>query len=249
MAGAAEEKLTKVAGLSAVAAVFRRDPERVVRLYYDESLKTAAGPYCAELARRRRPYRLLAPDELARVAGTVLHGGIVAAVRPREVPDLALETAKQWAKAGAAAVLLDGVGNPHNLGAIARTLAFFGLEHLLLSDHPAQAGLSDAAYRVAEGGLEFLDVRRLTGVAQHLKSLRLHYHVVGTALHAKGVPPEAVPRDRRPFLLVLGNEENGLPPQTLAACETIVTIPGSGQVQSLNVSATAAILVYSLLSR
>jgi TrmH RNA methyltransferase len=248
-AGAAEEKLTKIAGLSAVAAVFRREPERVARLYYDDSMKTAAGPFCAELARLRRPYRLLPPDEMARVAGTVLHGGIVAAVRPREVPDLALETAKQWAKSGAAAVLLDGVGNPHNLGAIARTLAFFGLEHLLLSDHPAQAGLSDAAYRVAEGGLEFLDVRRLTGVARTLKSLRPHYHVVGAALHERGVPPEAAPLDRRPLLLVLGNEENGLPPPTLAACETLVTIPGSGQIQSLNVSATAAILAYSLLVR
>jgi TrmH RNA methyltransferase len=248
-AGAAEEKLTKIAGLSAVAAVFRREPERVVRLYYDDSMKVAAGPFCAELARLRRPYRLLPPEEMARVAGTVLHGGIVAAVRPREVPDLALDTAKRWAKSGAAAVLLDGVGNPHNLGAIARTLAFFGLGHLLLSDHPAQAGLSDAAYRVAEGGLEFLDVRRLPGPAQALKNLRPHYHVVGTALHARGVSPEAVPLDRRPIVLVLGNEENGLPPPTLAACETVVTLPGSGQIQSLNVSATAAILVYSLLLR
>lgn len=246
-AGAAEEKLSKIAGLSAVAAVFRREPERVVRLYYDDSMKTVAGPFCAELARLRRPYRLLSPEEMARVAGTVLHGGIVAAVRPREVPELSLETAQQWAKAGAATVLLDGVGNPHNLGAIARTLAFFGLGHLLLSDLPAQAGLSDAAYRVAEGGLEFLDVRRLTGPAQALKKLRSHFHVVGTALQARGVPPEAVPLDRRPILLVLGNEENGLSPPTLAACETIVTLPGCGQVQSLNVSATAAILTYSLL--
>lgn len=247
--GAAEEKLTKIAGLSAVTAVFRREPERVVRLYYDDSMKTAAGPFCTELARLRRPYRLLPPDAMVRVAGTVLHGGIVAAVRPREVPEITLETAKHWAKSGAATVLLDGVGNPHNLGAIARTLAFFGLGHLLLSDHPAQAGLSDAAYRVAEGGLEFLDVRRLAGAAQALKGLRPHFHVVGTALHARGVPPEAVPQDRRPILLVLGNEENGLPPPTLAACETVVTLPGSGRIQSLNVSATAAILAYSLLLR
>lgn len=244
-----DEKLTKVAGPSAVAAVFRRDPERVVRLYYDASMKTAVGSYCAEMARLRRVYRLLEPEELTRVAGTVLHGGIVAAVKPREVPVLSQETAQQWAKAGKPAVLLDGVGNPHNLGAIARTLAFFGLEHLLLSDHPTQAGLSDAAYRVAEGGLEFLDVRRLVDASRILKSLRAHYHVIGTALHAKGTPPEAVPLDRRPILLVLGNEEVGLPAPTLAACETIVTLPGTGQIQSLNVSATAAILAYVLLRK
>lgn len=243
------EKVTRVAGLPAVAAVFATDPERVLRLYYDASRKTKAGPFCAFLARKRRPYRLLPPDELARVAGTVLHGGIVAVVRPRVLLPFAFDQARRWARFGTPLLLLDGVSNPHNLGAIARTLAFFGGDHLILSDHPAQAGLSDAAYRVAEGGLEYLQVHTMRNCGPLLHRLHPHYRVIGTALTPRGVTPEAVPADDRPTLLVLGNEEEGLPAATLAACETIVTIPGCGRVQSLNVAATAAILIYRWFSR
>ena len=59
----------------------------------------------------------------------------------------------------------------------------------------------------------------------------------------------ALRRAERPLALVLGNEEHGLPPATLAACEAIVTIPGSGLVQSLNVAASAAILLHALARR
>jgi TrmH RNA methyltransferase len=243
------EKAARIAGLPAVAAVFANDPERALRLYYDDSRKTEAGPYCAFLARKRRPYRLLPPEELARVAGTVLHGGIVAVVRPKLPLPLAFGQARSWARAGAPVLLLDGVGNPHNLGAIARTLAFFGGDHLVLSDHPAQAGLSDAAYRVAEGGLEYLQVHTIRNCGSILHRLHPHYRIIGTALTPRGVAPQAVPADDRPPLLVLGNEEEGLPAATLAACETVITIPGCGRMQSLNVAATAAILIYTLFSR
>lgn len=243
------EKVARIAGLPAVAAVFAHDPERVLRLYYDDSRKTEAGPFCAYLARKRRPYRLLPLEELARVAGTVLHGGIVAVVRPKPLVPIAFGLARSWAQAGNPLLLLDGVGNPHNLGAIARTLAFFGGDHLILSDHPAQAGLSDAAYRIAEGGLEYLQVHTMRNCGPMLHSLRPLYRVIGTALIPRGVAPEAVATDDRPPLLVLGNEEDGLPAATLAGCETVVTIPGCGRVQSLNVAATAAILIYTLFSR
>jgi TrmH RNA methyltransferase len=144
-------------------------------------------------------------------------------------------------------VVLDGIGNPHNLGAIARTAAFLGIDRLVISDDPAQAGPSDAAYRVAEGGLEFVHVFRASALPRALQQLKPAYRVVGTAL-GRGRKPEALPRDRA-IALVLGNEERGLSPATLHACDEIVTIPGSGWVQSLNVAATAAILIHALRGR
>jgi TrmH RNA methyltransferase len=146
-------------------------------------------------------------------------------------------------------VILDGVGNPHNLGAIARTMAYFGLKYLLISDHPAQAGLSDAAHRVAEGGLEHLEVYRAVGCAKVIKSLREYYRVVGTSLGGRSVELDKLPADPRPLALVLGNEEHGLPYETLNLCEAALLIPGSGQVQSLNVSATAAILIHQMAAK
>lgn len=236
----------RVAGLPAVSALFARDPRRAERLFYDERMKEPAGPFCKLMAAQHKPYRMVLPDELARIAGTALHGGIVAVAKPRPLPAFDPLDAKGWAAAGQPLLLLDGVGNPHNLGAIARTLAFFGMARLVLSDHPGQALPSEAAYRVSEGGLEWVELYRAERFAARLKLLKAHYRVVGTALGA-GRPLEQVLKPgAKPVAVVLGNEEDGLPPATLAACDEIATIAGGGRVQSLNVAATAAIIIHEL---
>jgi TrmH RNA methyltransferase len=238
------EKLIRIAGVPAVAAVFDRNPERVERLFYDAATRPLVGGWCRRLARDRKPYRMVPADELARVAGTVLHGGIVAVVRPRPVSAFDAAAALHWARGGQPLLLLDGIGNPHNLGAIVRTAAFFGLDRLVISDHPAQAGPSEAAHRVAEGGLEHVELVRAERFGEALRRLRAGYRVVGTAL-GRGRPLTELPRDR-PVAMVLGNEETGLGRETLDACEDIVTLRGSGRVQSLSVAATAAILIHML---
>jgi RNA methyltransferase, TrmH family len=245
-------KLLRVAGLPAVAALFATAPHRVERLFFDQRMRARVSDFCAELARARKPFRLVPSEELERVAGSVMHGGVVALAQPRPVPILdltkAADKAADWARGGEPLLLLDGIGNPHNLGAIVRTAAFFGLPRIVLSDHPAQAGPSDASYRVAEGGLEYVELHRSVRFANTLQQLRRSYRVIGTAA-GNGQPIEALRRAERPLAVVLGNEEHGLPPATLAACEAIVTIPGSGLVQSLNVAASAAILIHALASR
>jgi TrmH RNA methyltransferase len=141
--------LSRVAGLPAVAALFATAPERVERLFFDERLKGAASKFAAEMARARKPYRMVEGAELQRIAGSAMHGGIVALAQPKPVLVFDAEETFGWARDGKLLVLLDGVGNPQNLGAIARTVAFFGLPRLVLSDHPGQAGVSDASRRVA----------------------------------------------------------------------------------------------------
>jgi TrmH RNA methyltransferase len=148
-----------------------------------------------------------------------------------------------WAKSGKPLIVLDGIGNPHNLGAIARSAAFFGLERMVLADRPDQALPSDASYRVAEGGLEHLDLCRAPLPAA-LFEMRPAYRVIGTAL-GHGQVPDRV-KTGPLVALVFGNEETGLDPATIAACDQIWSIPGSGRVQSLNVAAAAAILLYLL---
>lgn len=234
--------LTRVAGLAAVSALFATSPERVERLFYLHERSGDVEAFCEELARRRKPFRRVGVDELARVAGTAMHGGVVALARPRPLLSFDPEFGEAWRKTTPLVLALDGVGNPHNLGAIVRTAAFFGLDRLLVSDHPAQASPSDAAHRVAEGGLEFVQIYRAAGLPGLLKRLKPAYRIVGTAL-GTGRPLEQVRADR-PIVLVLGNEEAGLEPPTMAACDEIVTLPGSGWVQSLNVAATAAILIH-----
>lgn len=235
-------ELARIAGLRAVEALFERDPERVERLFFLPAQQTAAAPFAGRLARARKPYRAVDAAELARIAGSAMHGGIVAVARPRPIAVFDPADVARWARHESLVVVLDGVSNPHNLGAIARTAAFFGVARLLLSEHPAQALPSDAAYRVAEGGLDRLDLVRVR-LPGALASLGRSFRTVATALDDRAQPLGEVPRDR-PVALVLGNEERGVPATTLSACASVARIPGGGGVQSLNVAAAAAIAIH-----
>ena len=242
-----DRKLMHVAGLPAVEALFATAPERIERLFFEASLKNKTGQMCLALAQRHKTYRVVTAVELEKVAGTAMHGGIVALAAPTQVLTFDTAQAAEWARTGEPLLVLDGVGNPHNLGAIARTAAFFGLKRLVISSHPEQASPSDAAYRVARGGLEHVTIYRAEKIADALKRLRKDYMVVGTALE-RGKAMAAYRGGSRPLCVVLGNEEEGLPRDTLAACEGIVTLGGGGAVQSLNVAASAAILIHELVA-
>lgn len=235
----------RIAGLAAVAALFAKRPEAALRLFYLPARRREAGPFCKLLAAARKPYREVPPEELARIAGTPHHGGLVAVAAPRAVPELGAPFPKDLLAARVLPVL-DGIGNPHNLGALARSAAFFHCAGMLLSGDPRQAGLSDAAYRTAEGGLEHLALFRVAQLPVALRAMALKFTVVA-AVAKGGVAPADLPR-ARPFALVLGNEEAGLAPATLAACAHRVTLPGSGRVESLNVAAAGAVLIQALES-
>ena len=224
-------------------ALFDCDPGRVERLFFELAFRTDLDPFCRALARAHKPYRQVGSAELARIAGTVLHGGAVAIARPRPFVDLDPKAARAWAQDRKPILILDGIGNPHNLGAIARSTAFFGLARIVLADRPDQALPSDAAYRIAEGGLEYLALYRAPLPAA-LPLLRQAYRIVGTSL--TGSSPGMEPTGERPVALILGNEKIGLDAATLALCDEVVRIPGSGHVQSLNVASAAAILIYLL---
>ena len=238
-----ERELLRICGLAAVRALFERDLGRVERLFFAPVLRGELDACCQELGRTRKPYRQVDSAELARVAGTVLHGGAVAIARPRPLVDFDPAAARTWAQDGKPLLILDGIGNAQNLGAIARSAAFFGLARIVLADRFDQALPSDAAYRIAEGGLEYLAMYRAPLPAT-FRPLRHAYRIVGTSLAGRSATVE--PTGDRPVALILGNEKTGLEAATLALCDEVVRIPGSGHVQSLNVASAAAILIYLL---
>lgn len=242
-----DDKLVRVCGAPSVAELFNSAPERVERLYFDAGNKAGAQDYCTVLARRHKVYRQIGADELKRVSGTAMHGGIVALAHPRPVRDLDFTAAQSWASNGSPLLILDGIANPQNIGAIARTAAYFGIARMVLSDHPAQAGLSDASYRLAMGGLDRIDIYRAKALAETLARLSAFYHVVGTS-GTKGTWLEKWPKPDKPIALVLTGEESPMSPQLRAACGSVIALRGRGQVKSLSITASAAILLHALFA-
>ncbi|MFL1463738.1 TrmH family RNA methyltransferase [Roseococcus sp. DSY-14] len=240
---AAQRDFQRICGVNAVRALFLRRPEAVLALNYVEARRPVAGPLCRYLARHRRPYDEVTPERLARLAGTEHHGGIMALAAPRWAEELGAPPPPSLF-AGRLLPVLDGIGNPHNLGAIARTACFFGARALLLSGDERQADLSEAAFRTAEGALEHLSVFRAPDLPGTLRRLSGQFTTVA-AVAKGGVPPAQVPRGK-PIALVLGNEETGPAPEVLAACQGTVTLEGSPLVESLNVAAATAVLLHAL---
>jgi TrmH RNA methyltransferase len=241
-----ERDLVAICGLAAVAALFARDPGRVERLFFAPRLAPGLAAARHVLGQARKPYREVGDDELARIAGTVRHGGVVAITRPRPVPPFEATLAAGWARDGRTLLILDGIGNPHNLGAIVRSAAYLGVECVILAERPEQALPSAASYRVAEGALDRVALYRAALPGSLAALRRAGYLVVGSAL-GRGTKLRDF-HSERPVALVLGNEERGIDPATLALCDAIITIPGSGAVQSLSVAAAAAVLLYGLTS-
>jgi TrmH RNA methyltransferase len=238
-------------GLAAVRARFARDPDSILRLFFDYATGRQVGVMSKVLAQKKKIYRCVEPAELEKIAGTVHHGGIVAVVPAPVLRGPTTDEMRAWAAKRAPLLLLDRIGNAHNLGAIARTAGFFGVSRIVLPAHPDAALPGEAAYRVAEGGLEAVEIFRTADLVKFARELgAAGYEVVGAA--TRGGRPDAARDHRataRPIALVLGNEEHGLAPELAAACTRLVTIPGSGKVESLNVSVAAAVLMWELLAR
>ncbi len=233
--------------LAAVRALFAQDAGAIRRLYFDYPTGRRIGVMCKALAAARRVYRCVEPAELEKIAGTVHHGGIVAVIEQRELRPPGNEDLRLWARNREMLLLLDRIGNAHNLGAIVRTAAFFGVEQLVIPDCPEQALPGEAAHRVAEGGMAHVTFHRVRSLVEFIRQVRPAYEVIGGAVRGAEpldarAPPEAPPA--KPLALVLGNEEHGLTPEVAAACDRLVFIPGSGAVESLNVAAAAAVLLH-----
>ncbi len=139
---------------------------------------------------------------------------------------------------------LDCLQDPHNVGAVFRSAAFFGVQGVVVT-RDRSAPLNSTVHDIAAGGLEhapFAMQGNLSRALDHAKEAGLW--ILGSSEHAKQDISE-VPRDR-PWLLVLGNEEKGLRRLTLDKCDEVCKLSPRGAVTSLNVSVAAGILIATL---
>ena len=232
----------RIHGMNALSAVFAKRPKAIRKLYLLEARIPQLQPLLKWCVANRVGYRIVENADLQKLAASAHHEGVVAEVMRAEPAPLTtwlrdLPTGPQCA------LWLDGVGNPHNLGAILRSAAHFGVAAVLLPKHSTLA-LSGAAARVAEGGAEMVPFVRLGRDDNAIAQL----HGAGFQLAATVVRGGAdIFRSKLPerLVYVLGAEGEGMSSELADICDLKLRIPGSGAVESLNVSAACAVLLAS----
>jgi 23S rRNA (guanosine2251-2'-O)-methyltransferase len=186
------------------------------------------------------PLRFEPRDTLDRMAGGIPHQGLIAVVSAK--PVITVEKLLDEARTPPLVVVLDGVEDPRNLGAILRTVEASGADGVLLPDRHS-AGLSETVSRASAGGLEHVHVASIGNVVQAIEALKARgLWVVG--FDASGTERWDAVDYRRPIALVLGGEGRGIRRLVREHCDHLVSIPLFGHVNSLNVSVAAGVALY-----
>jgi 23S rRNA (guanosine2251-2'-O)-methyltransferase len=243
----ADSKRNFVYGLHAVNAALERAPERVLELWIAQPRDDSRTRELKDRAEKVGVHvHTASADALAKLVGDVAHQGAVAAMRPlkpwdehdlaKSLGDLAVDPLL---------LVLDGVTDPHNLGACLRTADAAGA-HAVVIPKDRAATVDGVVRKVAAGAAEFIPVATVTNLARALDALKERgIWVVGTDGDAQ--KPLYSADLKRPLALVLGAEGGGMRRLTKDKCDFLVRIPMAGHVQSLNVSVAAGIALFEAL--
>jgi 23S rRNA (guanosine2251-2'-O)-methyltransferase len=236
-------------GINAIQEALRSGTRRIETIWLAERKEgKRLRQVMALAAERGTPIQTVSDSRLTEVAGTTAHQGIVAFVAstaPLSFDQLTTQLMVQ--RPVPPLVILDGVTDPRNLGAIIRSAAAFGIGGVILPGRRA-AGLTGIVAKVAAGGLEHVVVAEVTNLSQTLERLkRVGFWIVGADEHAEmSCQTFAFPTQ---LALVLGEEGSGISPLVKRHCDALVSIPTRGPLRSLNVSVAAAVLFYEVMGQ
>jgi 23S rRNA (guanosine2251-2'-O)-methyltransferase len=186
------------------------------------------------------PVRLEPKEQLTRLAGTDAHQGVVAVVAERGYSSLQelLQPKGQFVSL----LALDGIEDPHNLGALLRTADGAGVDGVVLPERRA-AGVNATVVKTSAGAAEYVRIARVTNLVRALEELKRE-NVWCVGLDERSTVDYDAFDYRCNFVLVLGREGSGLHDLTRRTCDHLLRIPMAGQVSSLNVSVAGAIVMY-----
>ena len=245
-----------VCGFAAVKKLEKNHPEKITRLYFTEEVAPKFGGLCKKLAKQHGIYNQKPASELEKLSGTVHHQGVVAMIQSPDIIPLDSEITDSWIENCENAVLLDRIGNAANFGAIVRSAAFFGIKNIIIPLDEAQTSITTSSYRVAEGGMEYVNIYSVNSSVRLLEALKGKMIRVGTDLSAKKTAAELknLSSGGKPVLIILGNEEKGISDMVRKNCDELIIIPWDGMkkgkecvIDSLNVAQASSILFYELM--
>ena len=235
-------------GFHAVGVRIKTAPASVIEVFFDASRRDARMRQFMDRA-REAGVRLIESDglRLAKMCGSHGHQGVVARVQALAQSRSLDELLEQLEADGQVPLLLvlDGVTDPHNLGACLRVADGAGA-HAVIAPKDHAAGINATVAKVASGAAETMPYFMVTNLARTLGELKeRNIWCVGTSDDA---PQSIHDTDlRRPVALVLGAEGQGMRQLTRKSCDELVSIPMRGAVESLNVSVASGVCLYEAL--
>jgi len=235
-------------GFHAVGVRLKTAPQSVVEVYFESTRRDARMRQFLERA-RESGVRLIEADSLriAKLAGSHGHQGVAA--RVQELPQVhSLDELLEGLEAAGTVPLLlvlDGITDPHNLGACLRVADGAGA-HAVIAPKDHAAGINATVAKVASGAAETMPYFMVTNLARTLGELKeRNIWIIGTSDDA---PKTLYQVDLKgPVALVLGAEGDGMRQLTRKTCDELVSIPMAGAVESLNVSVASGVCLYEAL--
>jgi 23S rRNA (guanosine2251-2'-O)-methyltransferase len=195
---------------------------------------------------RNIPIQYVEKKHLSRMAGGGNHQGVIAQVSPKEYVEweklLEIAAGK---KEDPLLLLLDGIEDPHNLGAILRTAEAVGVHGVIIPKHRA-VPLTWGVAKSSAGAIEYVPVAKVTNLAMTMEKLKeMGCWIVGTDPAAPQSYFEA--NLQGPLVVVMGGENKGMGKLVRSKCDFLVKIPMRGRINSLNVSVAASLVLYEIV--
>lgn len=225
-----------------VFTMIERDADLIEQIYLLKDLKDKR--ILQRVQALKLPYTFLNRAQMDKKAGNPYHQGIIC--ETQDIKTYSYEELLKKAKTPGLFVALDGIQDPHNLGAILRTCDCTGVQGVFITKHNSSP-LTPTAIKASTGAAYTVPVSIVTNLSQTLRNLKKEgYWVVGSDMDNA--------RDYRegiydvPLVLVIGSEGKGISPLVKKQCDYMVSLPMVGTITSLNASVACAVLLYQIFS-
>ena len=232
-------------GFHAITVRMKTAPQSIVELHVETQRRDARMRAFAERA-REAGIRIVDSDgeRLDKLAGSSRHQGVVARVEAVKMPH-SLDEVVENIEGPPLLLVLDGVTDPHNLGACLRVADGSGA-HAVVAPKDHAVGINATVAKVASGAAETVPYLMVTNLARTLTELKEHdIRIIGTSDDAERTLYDLDLTG--PVAFVLGAEGDGMRQLTRKTCDELVRIPMAGAVESLNVSVASAVCLYEAL--
>jgi 23S rRNA (guanosine2251-2'-O)-methyltransferase len=228
-------------GANPVFEAIRAHPRRIRYIAVQKEHSGRMKKLVEEAQEAGVPVKFMTTNDIAKLAGRGVHNGVVADVAEGEYADFHDVVEDDLTKF---VLVLDGITDPQNFGAILRVADGFGVDLLVIPEHES-VGLSPAAIKASAGASEWVQVAEVTNLSRSIETLKEKGFWVYAAA-ADGDAAKAIDFSGK-VALVVGNEGKGVRKGVLEHCDRTVSIPMYGHVDSFNVAAATAVLCYEVV--